>query len=222
MKSLAIFDLDGTLLDTVVDLAASTNYALSLCGFPTHKTAAYRFFVGNGISKLFERALPEGEKTQENIFEIRKLFLEYYGLHNSELTVPYPGIPELLEKLQAEGIQLAVASNKYQHGTENLIQHFFPSIRFIAVFGQREGIPVKPDPTIIHDILAVSKTEKTNVIYIGDSGVDMQTANNAGIEAIGVTWGFRPRTELEEFLPTYIVDKPEEIVAIVKSTFPKF
>ena len=215
MKSLAIFDLDGTLLDTVADLAASTNYALSLCGFPTHETAAYRFFVGNGISKLFERALPEGEKTQENIFEIRKLFLEYYGKHNSELTVPYPGIPELLERLQAKGIQLAVASNKYQHGTEDLIQHFFPKIHFVAVFGQREGIPVKPDPTIVHDILAISKIEKSQVIYIGDSGVDMQTANNAGIESVGVTWGFRPRTELEVFSPTYIVDKPEEIVAIV-------
>ncbi len=215
MKSLVIFDLDGTLLDTVADLAASTNYALNLCGFPTHETAAYRFFVGNGISKLFERALPEGEKTQENILEIRKLFLEYYGEHNSELTVPYPGIPELLKKLQTEGIQLAVASNKYQRGTEDLIQHFFPEILFIAVFGQREGIAVKPDPTIIHDILAISKTKKTQVIYIGDSGVDMQTANNAGVEAIGVTWGFRPRKELAEFSPKYIIDDPDEILRIL-------
>jgi phosphoglycolate phosphatase len=215
MKSLVIFDLDGTLLDTVGDLAASTNYALRVCGFPTHETPAYRFFIGNGINKLFERVLPEGEKTQENILEIRKHFLEYYGIHNSELTVPYSGIPELLERLQEKGISLAVASNKYQRGTEDLIKYFFPTIRFIAVFGQREGIPVKPDPTIIQDILAISKTEKSLVIYIGDSSVDMQTANNAGIDVIGVTWGFRPRVELEEFSPTYIVDKPEEIVAIV-------
>ena len=215
MKSLLIFDLDGTLLDTVADLAASTNYALNLCGFPTHETAAYRFFVGNGINKLFERVLPEGEKTQENILLIRQHFLEYYGTHNTELTEPYPGISDLLQSLQKLGIQLAVASNKYQQGTEDLIQNFFPEIEFVAVFGQRENIPVKPDPTIVSDILAISKVEKANVLYIGDSGVDMQTAQNAGIDAAGVTWGFRSRAEMEQFSPKYFVDNPVEILDIL-------
>ena len=216
MKSLLIFDLDGTLLDTVADLAASTNHALKLCGFPTHESSAYKFFVGNGINKLFERSLPEGEKTTENIILIRQHFLEYYGAHNSDLTIPYPGIKDLLQQLQFAGIKLAVASNKYQKGTEYLIRHFFPEITFEAVFGQRENIAAKPDPTIVHDIMhKTNTTKKEDVLYIGDSGVDMLTAQNSGIEAVGVTWGFRPRTELEEFSPAYIVDHPGEILPLV-------
>lgn len=215
MKSLLIFDLDGTLLDTVADLAASTNYALNLCGFPTHDAGAYKFFVGNGINKLFERALPEGEKTSENIFLIRQHFLEYYGVHNSDLTTPYPGISDLLSRLQKAGIKLAVASNKYQKGTEKLIRHFFPEINFVAVFGQRDDVPAKPDPTIVYDILNVAKADKSDVLYVGDSGVDMQTAQNSGIEAVGVTWGFRPRSEMEAFSPQYIVDAPSDILRIL-------
>jgi phosphoglycolate phosphatase len=214
-KTLLIFDLDGTLLDTVADLAASTNYALRLCGFPVHESNAYHFFIGNGINKLFERAIPEGEKTQENIFKVRQYFLEHYGIHNTDLTKPYPGMVDLLLSLQNAGIKLAVASNKYQKGTEKLIQHFFSGINFVALFGQRENIPSKPDPTIVYDILDIAKTEKQNAIYIGDSGVDMLTAKNSGIEAVGVTWGFRPRTELEEYSPKYIVDNPSEILSIL-------
>ena len=214
MKSLLIFDLDGTLLDTVADLAASTNYALKQCGFPVHMASDYKFFIGNGINKLFERVLPEGEKTQDNILQIRRHFLEYYGEHNADLTTPYPGISDMLLRLQKAGINLAVASNKYQKGTEELIQHFFPEINFIAVFGQRENIPTKPDPTIVNDILSIAKAEKQLVLYIGDSGVDMHTAQNSGIEAVGVTWGFRPRAEMEEFSPAYIVDNPQEIIQI--------
>jgi len=214
MKSLLIFDLDGTLLDTVADLAASTNYALQLCGFPTHESDAYRFFVGNGINKLFERALPTEEKTQENILRIRKHFLEYYWIHNTDLTTPYPGITSLLVSLQKAGIKLAVASNKYQKGTEKLIQHFFPEINFVAVYGQRDGIPAKPDPTVVYDILAIAKVDKQEALYIGDSGVDMQTAQNSGLEAAGVTWGFRPRAEMEQFSPLYMVDDPSEILTL--------
>jgi phosphoglycolate phosphatase len=215
MKSLIIFDLDGTLLDTVADLAISTNYALTLCGFPTHETAAYRFFVGNGINKLFERALPEGNKTPENILQVRQYFLEYYGAHNAELTIPYPGISGLLQNLQNRSVMLAVASNKYHKATEKLIQHFFPDIKFTAVFGQRENVPTKPDPTIVYDILEVAQVDKSEVLYVGDSGVDMLTAKNAGIDAAGVSWGFRPRSEMEVFSPKYFVDKAEEILRIV-------
>lgn len=211
MKKLVIFDLDGTLLNTIADLAQSTNHALAALGYPTHKEEAYHLMVGNGINKLFERALPEGAKTEENVLRVRKEFVPYYDLHNADKSRPYPGIPQLLEELQARGIQLAVASNKYQAATVKLIAHYFPNIRFTAVFGQREGVNVKPDPTVVYDILEIAKVAKEEVLYVGDSGVDMQTAINAGVTSCGVTWGFRPRTELEEFHPDYIVERAEEI-----------
>ncbi len=211
MKRLVIFDLDGTLLNTIADLAHSTNHALARLGYPTHRVEDYQMMVGNGINKLFERALPQGEKTEENILRVRKEFLPHYDLHNVDESLPYLGIPELLSSLQQAGIQIAVASNKYQAATRKLISHYFPEIRFIAVFGQREGVKVKPDPTIVHDILELAKVEKKEVLYVGDSGVDMQTAQAAGVTACGVTWGFRPRSELEKFHPDYIVDKAKDI-----------
>lgn len=215
MKKLVIFDLDGTLLNTIADLANSTNHALKQCGFPEHEVSEYPFFVGNGINKLFERALPESERNEENILKVRKEFIPYYDKHNADFSIPYPGIPELLETLQEKGLMLAVASNKYQSATEKLIAHYFPTIRFVAVFGQREGIMPKPDATIVNDILSIAKTNKKDVLYVGDSGVDMQTAINSGVTSCGVTWGFRPRTELEAFKPDYIVDSPEKILTIL-------
>lgn len=214
MKKLVIFDLDGTLLNTIADLANSTNHALEKLGYPAHKPEQYNFMVGNGINKLFERALPDGEKTEENVLRVREEFIPYYDLHNADESCPYPGIPELLQMLQDKGIQLAVASNKYQAATKKLIAHYFPNIHFIAVFGQREGVQVKPNPIIVEDILRISGTPKDEVLYVGDSGVDMQTALNAGVTACGVTWGFRPRTELESFHPDHIVDKAEEIKSL--------
>ena len=134
MKKLAIFDLDGTLLNTIADLAHSTNYALNKLGYPTHEIEKYNFMVGNGINKLFERALPEGEKTEENVLRVRKEFIPYYDIHNADDSRPYPGVPELLTDLQSAGIQIAVASNKYQAATEKLIAHYFPNIHFTAVY----------------------------------------------------------------------------------------
>lgn len=215
MKKLVIFDLDGTLLNTIADLALSTNYALNKLGYPTHEVEAYNFMVGNGINKLFERALPEGEKTEENVLRVRKEFVPFYDVHNADESRPYPGIPELLSRLQDAGIQVAVASNKYQAATQKLIAHYFPTIKFTAVFGQRDGVNVKPDPTIVFDILKIANIEKNDVLYVGDSGVDMQTAANAGVAACGVTWGFRPRAELEEFNPAYIVDSAKEIECLL-------
>ncbi|MEG1563955.1 MAG: HAD family hydrolase [Bacteroides sp.] len=206
MKKLVIFDLDGTLLNTLADLAASTNYALSAVGFTPHPTGAYPMMVGNGINKLFERALPEGEKTGENVLRVRKEFLLHYDVHNVDASFPYPGITEMLETLQAQGKLLAVASNKYQRATEKLIAHYFPQIRFTAVLGQREGIAVKPSPAIVYDILRLAGVSKEETLYVGDSGVDMQTAANAGVSACGVSWGFRPRTELELFSAATLVD----------------
>ena len=215
MKHLVIFDLDGTLLNTIADLAQSTNHALRELGYPMHEEDAYRFMVGNGINKLFERALPEGEKNETNVLRVRQQFIPYYNIHNADKSFPYPGISGLLAELQAQGIQLAVASNKYQTATEKLIAHYFPSIHFVAVFGQREGVPTKPDPAVVHEILKIADMAPADTLYVGDSGVDMQTAINAGVTSCGVTWGFRPRSELEAFHPDYIVERAEEIARIV-------
>lgn len=221
MKKLVIFDLDGTLLNTLADLAASTNQALRLHGFAEHATDAYKLFVGNGIHKLFERALPQGAKTEANVQRIREAFLAYYDVHNTDLSRPYPGIPELLERLQRDGIMLAVASNKYQRATAKLIAHYFPNIRFAAVLGQREGVPSKPDPTVVHEILASTGVAADQTWYVGDSGVDMETARRSGVCACGVTWGFRSRTELVDAGANYVADAPEQIGKWVEETTTK-
>jgi len=211
MKKLVIFDLDGTLLDTIADLAAAANHALQKAGFPVYDTETIRTFVGNGISKLLERALPEWARTAENVERLRTDFVPYYDAHNAEQSKPYPGVAALLLRLQERGMMLAVASNKYQAATEKLVAHYFPAIRFVKVMGQREGVPVKPDPTIVFDIMEAAGVGKEDVLYVGDSGVDMQTAHNAGVDAVAVSWGFRPRTELEAFRPLAIIDRAEEL-----------
>ncbi len=212
MKKLVIFDLDGTLLDTIADLAGATNYALTQLGYPTHDTDTIRTFVGNGINKLLERALPANEQTEENVMRMRSYFVPYYDAHNADLSSPYLGIEVLLQSLQEKGIEIAVASNKYQEATTKLVKHYFPTILFAEVLGQRENIPVKPHPTIVFDILNKTGIDKKDVLYVGDSGVDMQTAQNAEVDAIGVTWGFRSRTELETLHPMGIIDKAEELM----------
>ena len=215
MKKLVIFDLDGTLLDTVADLAAATNHALATLGFPIHPVDAYHQFVGRGILNLFRNALPERCKSEENVTRMRDLFVPYYNAHNTDATCPYPGIVSLLSELHHSGIALAVASNKYQTATEKLVKHFFPTIPFAVVLGQREGFPLKPDPAIVGLIAGQTGAEPDDVLYVGDSGVDMQTARNAGVESVGVTWGFRPVAELTAAGVWHLVNTAEEILHFV-------
>lgn len=214
-KQLVIFDLDGTLLDTVADLANATNQALEKCGFPTHPVEAYYQFVGNGINKLFARALPAESSNEENILHIRTLFIPYYNEHNADCSRPYLGIVELLRQLRSGGVQIAVASNKYHEATLRLVRHFFPDIQFAAIYGQREDVPIKPAPDIVYDILRDTGVAKENTLYIGDSGVDMLTARNAGIESVGVTWGFRGEEELREHGAVHIVHRADDIALFV-------
>jgi phosphoglycolate phosphatase len=215
MKQLVIFDLDGTLLNTIADLAEAVNRALVACGFAEHPTDAYRFFVGDGVSKLFERALPPEARTAENIARIRTHFMPYYEAHNADLSRPYEGILELLAELQSRGVKVAVASNKYQAATQKLVSHYFADTEFVAVFGQREGVAIKPDPQIIFDVLEVAGVSSEEVLYVGDSNVDMQTGPRAGVDTVGVSWGFRPREELAAHNPVAIIDHPLQLLDLL-------
>ena len=143
---------------------------------------------------------------------IRLVFVVHYDKVIADLSCPYNGVTELLEVLQKKNIKIAVASNKYQAATEKLVPHFFPTIHFTAILGQREGINTKPDPTIVYDILRKADVKKDETLYVGDSNVDMQTAINAGVAACGVTWGFRPASELQSYHPKYFAEKAMDIL----------
>lgn len=215
MKKLVIFDLDGTLLNTIEDLGNAANYALSRNGYPTHSLASYPFFVGNGVRNLIRKALPDDARTDSIIDSLLKDFKEYYNEHNTDCTKPYDGIVELLRKLQDNGVKMAVASNKYQQATERIIASYFGDIDFVAVYGQRDGVNVKPDPSVVFSILADAKVPKSDVLYVGDSGVDMETARRACVDSVGVTWGFRSEKELNEYHADRIVNKVSDIFDIV-------
>jgi len=216
MTKLVIFDLDGTLLDTIEDLANSVNYALTQHNFPTHSIEAYRFFIGNGVNKLLERALPEEKRNADFVSMLKVDFIKHYYAHSEESTKPYPGITELINRLYNEGFQLGVASNKVHPATVELVNRFFPEVKFVEVLGQREGYPVKPNPGILEEIIAKAGVDKTEVLYVGDSGVDVATAYNAKVPFVGVLWGFRPRKELEEVGATRFVENTEELYEIIK------
>ena len=202
MTRLAIFDLDGTLLNTIGDLAVSCNAVLALRGLPQHSYEDYCRFVGNGIMRLVERALPEALRTPYTVDVVRRDFVAYYLAHIDEHTFPYEGIPELLAELQRRGVRLAVASNKFQAG-------------FDVVLGQRPDVPLKPDPAVVGEILTATGVAAGEVLYVGDSGVDMQTAAAAGVRSAGVTWGFRTRAELEQSGARHIVDRPAELLGLL-------
>ena len=213
MTKLIIFDLDGTLLDTRTDIAMACNYALRSCGCPERKLEEYNMLVGRGIYNLFRAALPEEMRSEENVMRMKNLFVPYYDEHIADNTKPYPGIIGMLDALASHGVEFAVASNKYQTGTESLVERFFGKYDFVKILGQREGQPIKPDPAIVTDILnATPGIEVREVVYCGDSDVDMQTGVNAGVRTIGVTWGFRTREELAAYGPWLLAEKPQDIV----------
>jgi phosphoglycolate phosphatase len=215
MKKLVIFDLDGTLLNTIADLGHGANYALKQCGFPTHDIASYPLFVGNGVGRLLERVLPPDAHDTQTVARVRAVFEQYYDRHLYDYTCPYPGIPQLLHDLAAQGLKFAVTSNKYQSATSRLVAHFFPHLPWEAVHGMREGVPAKPDPSIVFNVLAGVPTPKNDVMYVGDSGVDMETARRACVESVGVTWGFRPLSELRQFHAEHIANDPSDVYNFV-------
>ena len=210
-NQLIIFDLDGTLLNTIGDLAVGCDHMLTLRGLPTHSYEEYCTFVGNGIMRLVERALPEELRTEEYVKAARRDFVEFYIDNIDNHTVPYEGMVELIEQLQTKGAKLAVASNKFQAGTEKLIRKFFPTIEWVEICGNREGVPLKPDTALVDMIIEKAGVERKNCTMVGDSAVDIQTARNAAIRSVGVSWGFRSREELEQAGADHIADTVEEL-----------
>ena len=214
-EKMVIFDLDGTLVDTIGDLSAAVEHAMSKGGFPGHTVEEYRNMVGHGIRNLVTRALPEGA-SEDTVDQALGWFVEYYTSHIDVLSRPYPGIPGLLKELAAGGVSLAVASNKFQQGTQTLIRRFFPDIPFVRILGNAPGLPLKPDSEVVRlAIEAVgSAGNEVTAVMVGDSGTDIKTARNAGIPAIAVSWGFRPRKDLE--VADAIADTPEQLKELIR------
>lgn len=214
MKKAIIFDLDGTLLNTILDLGEACNVALSYYGYPTHSLDRYPHLVGNGVNKLIERALPAEFRNEKTILQLREVFISYYNDHKCVHTHPYKGIEATIQALKNKGYGLAVASNKYNTATQTLVTHYFGDL-FDIVYGEREGVERKPNPQIVYDIMKELGVRADEVLYVGDSDVDMQTARNAGTEAVGCTWGFCSRDILTKENPKYLIDHPEQLLDII-------
>ena len=207
--TLAIFDLDGTLLYTLEDLGNSLNYALEQNGFPTRTMEEVRRFVGNGIRKLVERGTP-ADASAEDVEKVYAVFREHYAAHKDDTTRPYDGTQELLQRLRDAGLRLALVSNKAETATLGLCDKFFPGL-FEAVVGGRDGRRLKPAPDPVDEVLTRLGVAREDAVYIGDSEVDIQTARNAGLDGITVSWGFRDVDFLKARGAKQIVDTPEEL-----------
>ena len=213
MLKVVIFDLDGTLLNTLEDLGRAVNYALSLRGFPQHSLDEYRGMVGHGVRNLVTVALPKELQADNALIDAALAdFKAYYTAHIDVHTRPYAGMVEVVQLLHTRGVKLAIASNKFQSGTETLIAEFFPGIPFVAVLGNRPGYPLKPDPEIVGEVLRQASASPSEAAMVGDSLTDMKTAANGGIRAIAVTWGYR----LLEPSPVYtLVSSPKELLSLL-------
>jgi phosphoglycolate phosphatase len=216
--SAIIFDLDGTLLNTIDDLANSMNLVLEQHGFPVHPVEQYKLFVGNGMEKLTRRVLPSACTDENFIKSFLDEFQNQYGKTWHNITKPYPGIEKLLENLAARGIRMSVLSNKTDQFTQIIIDYFFGLSHFDFVFGARTGVPKKPDPIGALEIAKLSNSQPSEFLYLGDSGVDMQTANAAGMYALGATWGFRQPNELLENGAKKLIYNPSEIIDLIRNT----
>jgi len=193
---LVIFDLDGTLLNTVADLAGGVNHTLAVHGLPQYDIPAYKMMIGRGMRNLVKNALPATHQDDAFVDAFLKEFLDYYIDHIDVHTRPYPGIVEMVDELDRRGVKMAVASNKLQRGTERLISEFFPGISFVAVCGKSPRFPLKPDPALVRYIMSLAGASESETIMVGDSGIDITTARAAGIRVVGVSWGFRPVEDL--------------------------
>lgn len=216
MIKLVVFDLDGTLANTIADLANAMNYGLQQAGLPVHTVDKYNNFVGSGLNFLVKRAVPTG--TPESIYsEIKDGFNKYYAEHSTEHTTAYAGTEELLDNLSMNGIITAVLSNKPDKFIDGILKKIFPDHRFTIAWGKKPEYDIKPDPASLCEIIKKAGVNKEQCLYVGDSDIDCFTAKNAEVKCCGAAWGFRGRKELEDAGADYVIDSPEQLMEIIKN-----
>ena len=210
-----IFDLDGTLLNTLNDLQSAVNYTMSALNFPLRTLEEVKSFVGNGIQKLLERSLPQPHQTEQELAYAYEIFCHYYAEHTADQTLPYAGVSQLLAALKSNGVKLAVVTNKADFAARTLCDKFFGENTFSFVLGARENFPKKPAPDGVHEALKVMQADANSALYVGDSDVDYYTAKNAGLDCILVSWGFREKSLLQDLKPLAVVDTVQELQKIL-------
>ena len=214
MYKYVIFDLDGTLLNTIDDLADAGNWVCRNHGWPTHTVEEYKHFVGNGMTKLAGRFAPEDWRTPERVQMILDEFMPYYDAHKADKTAPYPGLPELVARLKGAGVSMAVLTNKAHELSGPIVEGYYPGV-FPLVQGALPGVPTKPDPTLLCRLMERMGAVPERTLFVGDSNVDIRTAKNGGLTSCGVLWGFRTRAELEAEGADFIVEDPGELTRLI-------
>jgi phosphoglycolate phosphatase len=214
--SAVVFDLDGTLLNTLQDITDSANRVLEEHGLPTYNQEAYKNFVGDGVEMLIVRVLPEEKRDPRTIESLKESFREDYERNWKNSTAPYPDVSQTLEDLRSRGLKLAVLSNKPDHFTRQCVREFFPEKTFQAVLGEREDVPTKPDPAAALEIAKTLGVRPEEVLYVGDTGVDMETAVNAGMYPAGALWGFRPWYQLQRCGARTLLNSPRDVLKLLE------